>query len=144
MIRLTTAIFVAFALIAATSWGAISVVQTQQQHVDHDLLQARLMLLQDERQRWQLDQPSVSAAGTSSEAIRTLDLLNELYAQEERLWAYYDAVTRSHTTRSELAQEEAALTRRVAEHRRQLERLEHTIDHLRPASDPTALTFVQP
>jgi len=145
MLRLTLAALFATLLIAATACGARSVLHARAEAEQQALLDARYQMLAEERARWdagEIDGPA--AAGTRGEAVRTLEVLQQLYAQEQRLWTYYDAVARSHATRSELAAEEAALARRVAEHRRHLERLESTMDHLRPPSEEPGLSFTDP
>ncbi len=85
-----------------------------------------------------------AAAGTREEAIRTLEMLQELYAQEQRLWSYLDALEAQHATRSQLAQERGELEARVARHQRQLQELDASLEHLRPPVAEDPIRFTQP
>lgn len=145
MLRLTLAICAALALVLGAGWGARLHHDARRAQVASAALQQRAASIEAELRRWrQTDDDGPAAAATRTEALRTLRLLGELYAQEERLWTYYQALGASHRTRSELGAERAELERRIATHQRQLDDLDAALDRLRPPEDPGGISFTDP
>ena len=97
-----------------------------------------------ERQAWQL-QASDSMAGSASrdEALRTLAMIEEVRAQEARLWNYYDALKDSHSVREELITHRMELERSIHSQQRRLTELEADLERLRPETDSDTINFVQ-
>lgn len=133
---IVVATIAALVLIGAATIGVNHVLETKATVTARAVLAERMDSLAEKRQHWrQADRSSIAAEGTREEALRTLDMLQQLYAQEERLWQYLEALDAQQATRSQLVEERAELERRVAEHRRQLEQLDASLDGLRPPED---------
>ena len=106
----------------------------------------RAQRLLQTKQLWEKKElQGIAAEGTRDEALRTVTMLQQLSAQEERLWKYLEALHSQQITRHKLVHEQRELEKRMAEHRRQLEQLNHSINTLRP-QDSTApsIQFQQP
>ena len=141
MLRTIIAFAATLTLIAIVTVAAGHVAAQREQARPPALTRERAAALDDERPRWLASRhDSVAGAEVATEARRTLDLLDELYRQEARLWSYYDALERSHATRERMIAERQELEHRVAEQRRQLERLDHRLRQLRPL-DKDSITF---
>ena len=71
------------------------------------LAQHRAVQLTHELDDWrQVDPGSLADLDSAREARRTLDMLRQLYEQEERLWSYYAALEQSAKTRRHLIEEQ--------------------------------------
>lgn len=138
MIRTAIALFAGLTILAAASLGAAHVARAGAQAQAAATLELREQRLQAELADWNRVAPSgIADAATGAEARRTLALLQEVYAQEQRLWAYYETLDAQRATRSQLASERLELERRVARHERELAQLDANLERLRPVDDAT-------
>ncbi|MDA3959147.1 MAG: hypothetical protein PF961_00020 [Planctomycetota bacterium] len=141
MTRILLASIAALALVIGAGWGSQRAGDTRREHHASAELVARAASIDTEQRRWQTTPDGFAATATRDEALRTLGMLRELYAQEERLWTYYQALGQSHQTRSQLTDERAELERRVARHEAHLRELDASLQRLRPPEVPTGITF---
>ncbi len=145
MIRPLFALIAACAIIAVSSLGALALMERRQESQALAGLRARIEAIDREQQRWRSGgSGSLAQADLAGEAHRTLDLLEELYRQEERLWTYYDALERSSTLQRQFIDERRELEQLLQQRRRQLETLEHSRHSLRPPVDDGRLSFTAP
>lgn len=142
MIRTAAALTAAVAILASASVGAAHVARAGAEARAEAEIAVRHQVLAQELDHWRgAEGEGFAAAGTATEARRTLELLRELYAQEQRLWDYYHTLEAQHDTRSELARERLELERRVARHEHRLEALDASLERLRPVEDQAPIDF---
>ncbi len=125
----------ALALIGASALGAGHVVSARRIDAATAAIEAGRARLEREHAGWDSGD-SLANAAARAEAQSTLAMLRELYGQERRLWAYYDATVKGAWTREKLADERAELERSATRHAQELERIERDAARLRP--DPAA------
>lgn len=138
-VLIASVLSIAVCLIAAVS--AERLLQLRQHQAADVLLQQRRAQLAQALERWQ------HAAGPAQQAMaeearRTIELLEQVYAQEDRLWTYYSALDESVQQRSALANEKARLVENISRHELRLHSLEQDLDRLRPhdAQEPISFT----
>ncbi len=146
MYRFAATSFTIILILAGTALG-VSQVMSQQAHIEvKKIINYRSSQIESERNNWKkLDDQGIAAQGNRDEALRTLDMLQDLYAQEKRLWQYYHALDAQLKTRSRLAEERAELEQRITTHESRLRELDASIEHLRPPEDaPPTINFSSP
>src|SRR4051812_41324274 len=133
-------IVAAVALVIATGAGAREVSSVRQRDGAALAAEAGRVRLERELAGWN-GGASIATREARGECERTLSLLRDVYAQERRLWAYYDAGARSAWTRAKLAAERAELERAAARHAAELERVEREAALLRPDERSAPIEF---
>ncbi len=145
MLRILAAFIAAACLLLGSTAGAWQLVERHRRTDAQIMLRQRLERLEQETRNWEhLDPASMADQASAREAARTLDMLGQLYRQEERLWAYYDALQHSSRTRRVLVAEQQERDRELTAYRERLARLQHELDRLRPPEEPDAITFSDP
>ncbi len=86
-----------------------------------------------ERERCLALTASLADRSQAQEALDTLDLLERLNVQEQRLWAYYDALRDSAQTRQSLTEQRIALEQLVHNQEQMQQDLDRRLQELRPA-----------
>ncbi len=113
------------------------VVQIQHQPAPSAALQRDLM---HERQRSRQLRASVADRSQAEEALKTLDLIDRLYQQEERLWTYYEALHSSAETRQSMLEQRLELERLLHEQEKIQKNINKQLQVLQP--DPAgSITF---
>ncbi|MFW5860009.1 MAG: hypothetical protein ACOCYP_08275 [Planctomycetota bacterium] len=145
MLRPLFALIAACAIIAVSTLGALALMERRQESAALAGLRARIEAIDREQLRWHSEgSGSLAQADLADEAYRTLDLLEELYRQEEQLWTYYDALEHSRTLQRQFIDERRELEQLLHQRRRQLEALERSRHSLRPDPGDGRLSFTAP
>ncbi|HYE07622.1 MAG TPA: hypothetical protein VEL07_19040 [Planctomycetota bacterium] len=130
----------ALTLIGASALGAGHAMSARRVEAATAAIEAGRARVERESVGWNRG-GSLANAAARVEAERTLALLRELYGQERRLWAYYDATVKGAWTREKLAAERAELELSATRHAHELERIEREAARLRPDPALPAIDF---
>ncbi len=130
----------ALTLIGASALGAGHMMSARRVEAATAAIEAGRARIDRESAGWNAG-GSLANAAARVEAERTLALLRELYGQERRLWAYYDATVKSAWTREKLAAERAELELSATRHAQELERIEREAARLRPETTSPGIDF---
>jgi hypothetical protein len=132
MIRFIFACLFAFFLLLSTCASCVlipqinkvEVIQPQKCVVVHDL--------DNERQRSYQLRKSIADRSQADEALETLKLLERLQTQEQRLWAYYEALHDSARTRQSMTEKRIALEELLHDQKKMQQDIDKRLRTLRP------------
>ena len=96
--------------------------------------------LSHERSRSRQLRASVADRSQAEEALKTLDLIDRLYQQEERLWTYYEALHSSAETRQSMLEQRLELERLLYEQEKIQKNINKQLQVLQPEPSDT-ITF---
>jgi hypothetical protein len=132
MIRFVLSLLAVILIGGATFVGARSLIDRGAEAKTLSAASVRRSQLSQELDRWRARTTTLADRDAAAEAQRTLDLIGRLYEQEDRLWAYYQAVDAGVTQRTRLVEEQIERERIIREQERLGHELEQSLARLRP------------